>query len=43
MASLKCGFRPECFSKFMLLLTDIVAAFVFIAKKFKKKTEKKAK
>ena len=33
MGSVKCGFRLECFSTLMFLLTNIVAAFVFSEKK----------
>ena len=41
MVSVKCGSRLECFSTLMFLLTDIVVAFVFIAKK--QKIKKRAK
>ena len=38
MVSMKCGFRLEqCFSTLMFLLTDIAAAFVFSAKRKKRK------
>ena len=39
MVSVKCGFRLECFSTVMFLLTDIVAAFVFSGKKRRKKAK----
>ena len=47
MVSVKCGFRLECFSILMFLLTDNVAGFVFSAKNPPKKpnhqTKNKAK